>query len=263
MIKGIDVSSYQGEIDFEQVKQAGNEFVIIRAGWGNSAVNKDRFFERNYAAAKAAGLFVGAYWYSYADSVSGAFGEAAACMNVIAGKQFELPIFYDVEEPFQFSKGRNFCSELVRNFCNTMQDGGYFTGLYMARFFVQTYITREVANAYALWIAEYGDRLNYSGNYGIWQYTGSGSVSGVPTIVDKNYCYINYPEIIKNAGLNGFGEPTSPLKPITEVALEVIRGDWGNGEERKIRLTEAGYDYYAVQREVERILSGENGSSCP
>ena len=101
MIKGIDVSSYQGEIDFEQVKQAGNEFVIIRAGWGNSTVNTDRFFERNYAAAKAAGLFVGAYWYSYADSISGAFDEATACMNVIAGKQFELPIFYDVEEPFQ------------------------------------------------------------------------------------------------------------------------------------------------------------------
>ena len=122
------------------------------------------------------------------------------------------------------------------------------------RLFGDTVITREVANAYALWIAEYGDRLNYSGNYGVWQYTGSGSVSGVTTIVDKDYCYINYPEIIKNAGLNGFGEPTSPLKPITEIALEVIRGDWGSGEERKIRLTEAGYDYYAVQREVERIL---------
>ena len=101
--KGIDVSQHQGNIDFGKVKAAGYDFVIIRAGYGKYASQKDPYFEQNYAGAKAAGLNVGAYWYSYADSTANAKLEAEACLQVIKGKTFEYPIYFDLEERSQFN----------------------------------------------------------------------------------------------------------------------------------------------------------------
>ena len=97
-MKIIDVSYHQGvNIDFEKVKASGVEGVMIRAGYGKYISQKDRAFERNYKEAKQAGLNVGAYWYSYADSTASAAQEAAVCLQVIKGKTFELPIAFAIE----------------------------------------------------------------------------------------------------------------------------------------------------------------------
>ena len=96
MIKGIDVSSWQGVVDYRKVKASGINFVIIRAGFGREVSQKDNCFEQNYKNAKAAGLDIGAYWYSYADSAEDAVREAKACREVIKGKKFEYPIFFDL-----------------------------------------------------------------------------------------------------------------------------------------------------------------------
>ena len=95
--KGIDVSQYQQNIDFKKVKASGVDFVIIRAGFGKYANQKDPYFESHYKAAKAAGLKVGAYWYSYAATVAEAKAEAQTCINAIKGKTFEYPIYFDLE----------------------------------------------------------------------------------------------------------------------------------------------------------------------
>lgn len=258
MTKGIDVSSWQEDIDFKKVKKSGVKFVIIRAGFG-TGTTPDKYFERNYKGATEAGLHVGAYWYSYAGSGAGAFAEAQSCLAVIKGKKFDFPIFYDLEEQSQFVKGMDFCSNLVRTFCNELEENDYFAGLYTSRYPLQHYISRDVASRYAVWVAEYNPTLNYRGNYGIWQYSATGRVDGINGAVDLDYCYVDYPKMIKSAGLNGYADdrPAPPvLKPLEEVALEVIRGDWGNGDERYDRLTAAGYDYYEVQREVNRLLYG-------
>ena len=258
MTKGIDVSSWQEEIDFKKVKKSGIKFVIIRAGFG-TRTEPDKYFERNYKGARDAGLHVGAYWYSYAESGAQALEEARACLRVIAGKKFDFPIFYDIEEQSQFARGIDFCSNLVRIFCNELEENNYFAGLYTSRYPLQNYIYRDVASRYAVWVAEYNPTLNYRGNYGMWQYSSTGRVDGIAGNVDLDYCYVDYPKIIKSAGLNGYADdaPEPPaLKPIEEVALEVIRGDWGNGDERYDRLTAAGYDYYEVMREVNRLLYG-------
>ena len=92
---GIDVSKHQGVIDWRKVKA---EFAILRAGFGRYANQKDTQFERNYAGAKAAGIPVGAYWYSYARSAEEAREEAKACLQVLQGKQFEFPIYFDIED---------------------------------------------------------------------------------------------------------------------------------------------------------------------
>jgi len=259
LTKGIDVSSWQENIDFKKVKKSGIKFVVIRAGFG-TRTEPDKYFERNYNGARDAGLHVGAYWYSYAESGAEALDEARACRGIIDGKKFDFPIFYDLEEHSQFVRGVDFCSNLVRTFCHELEENDYFAGLYTSRYPLQHYISRDVASRYAVWVAEYNPTLNYRGNYGMWQYSSAGKVNGIDGAVDLDYCYVDYPKIIKSAGLNGYAAdvPTPPetLKPIEEVALEVIRGDWGNGDERYDRLTAAGYDYYEVMREVNRLLYG-------
>lgn len=204
MTSGIDVSQWQGNIDFNKVKAAGINFVIIRAGYGKSASQKDPYFESNYTKAKAAGLNVGAYWYSYANNDLDVKAEAKACLEVIKGKQFEYPIYFDLEEQYQFNKGRTFCDSLVKTFCGTLEYNGYFAGLYISRSPLQNYISESIAKRYALWIAEYGPKLNWSGDYGIWQNSSTWKVRGISGNVDHDYSYVNYPDIIKKAGLNGF-----------------------------------------------------------
>ena len=114
-VKGIDVSKWQGDIDFAKVKDSGVEFVIIRAGYGDG--NKDTYFEQNYKNAKAAGLHIGAYWYSYADSTEAAKKEAQAFADILSGKQLDYPVYFDIEEKIQLSQGKDFCSILITAFC--------------------------------------------------------------------------------------------------------------------------------------------------
>lgn len=114
MVKGIDVSTFQGNIDFKKVKASGIDFVILRAGYGRETSQKDAKFEQNYKNAKAAGLKVGAYWYSYADSVEDAKKEAEACISVIKGKQFEYPIYFDLEEKINLIWVKNFVATLQK-----------------------------------------------------------------------------------------------------------------------------------------------------
>ena len=210
MVHGIDVSQWQGgNIDFNKVKAAGINFVIIRAGYGRSTTQKDPYFETNYNKAKAAGLNVGAYWYSYAGSTADAKAEAAACIKVISGKTFEYPIFFDLEERKQFDKGKNFCSSLVTAFCSELEKAGYFTGLYISRSPLEQYITRDVSKKYTLWVAEYGGKLNYDCEYGIWQNSSTWRVNGVAGNVDHDYSYVDYPSIIKKGGYNGFKKSKS------------------------------------------------------
>ena len=203
-MNGIDVSKWQGTIDWAKVKAAGIEFAILRAGYGRLASQKDKCFEANYAGAKAAGLNVGAYWYSYAKTIEDVREEAEACIAVLKGKQFEMPIYFDIEEKLQFQLGKNFCSEAVKTFCTALEKAGYFAGVYSSRSALQTYISTEVRQRYTVWVAAWSNELKYEGA-GMWQYTDSGRVPGIAGNVDKNISYKDFPTIIKNAGLNGFG----------------------------------------------------------
>lgn len=252
-IKGIDVSSWQGDIDFKQVKSSGIKFVIIRAGYGREVNQKDNRFEQNYKNAKAAGLDVGAYWYSYAISPDDALQEAKACIEVIKGKQFDYPIYLDLEERSQFAKGKAFCDSIVKTFCTEIERNGYYAGLYCSASPLADYVSKDVASKYAIWVAQYYNKCTYTDNrVGIWQHTSNGLINGINGYVDCNIAYVDYPSIIKSGGFNGYAP--SAKKSLGELASEVIAGKWGNGEERKKRLIEAGYNYNSVQEKVNQIL---------
>lgn len=252
-MRGIDISQFQGNVNFSKVKKSGIEFVIIRAGFGRYETQRDPYFEKNYKAAKAAGLHIGAYWYSYAQSVDDAKQEAKVCIKIIKGKQFDFPIFFDLEERSQFAKGRDHCDSLVKAFCGELEKNGWFAGLYISRSPLQTYISPTVAKRYALWVAEYGSRCNYDGSYGIWQYSSTGRVSGISGNVDLDSAAVDYPAVIRNGGFNGYAKG-SAKKSVDTLAREVIAGKWGNGAERKKRLTKAGYDYAKVQKRVNELM---------
>lgn len=210
-IQGIDISYCQTNVDYSKLKSSGIEFVIIQAGYGRDVSQKDKMFEKHYAGCKAAGLKVGAYWYSYAVSEADAVQEAQACLNVIKGKQFEYPIFYDVEENSQFSKGRTFCDTITKAFLSRLEASGYYAGLYTGRYAAQNYFSQSVLNKYALWIAEYGGKLNYDGKYGIWQNASDWKVNGISGGVDHDYSYVDYSKIIKEGGFNGYTKPAKVL----------------------------------------------------
>lgn len=219
-VKGCDVSQWQGNIDFNKVKAAGYKFVIIRCNnWSDqyNGVVKDTCFESNYRKAKAAGLDVGAYYYTWYTDAAGAKHDAQLCKEYIKGKTFEYPIYFDLEWQKAFARGKAVCSEMVKTFCDSMEKSGYFAGLYISRSPLQQYITADVANRYALWIAEYGNKCNYNGTYGMWQYSSEGSVPGIQNYCDLDICYVDYPKIIKDKGLNGYKKPAQPAeKPILD-----------------------------------------------
>lgn len=206
--KGIDISRYQGTPDFAKLKSEV-DFVIIQAGFGRYAQQVDAQFERNYQECKKYGIPCGAYWFSYAASAPDAIYEAAACAEVIKGKQFEYPIYFDIEG--------NACSGDVSgkcvNFCDEMEKRGYFAGIYISRSPAQQYLRDDVCSKYALWLAEYGGRLNWLGSVGMWQNSDCGRFNGISGDVDTDICYVDYPELIKKHGFNGF-EPAEPTEEL-------------------------------------------------
>lgn len=214
-VNGIDVSFWQEEIDFEKVKDSGIDFVIIRAGGAtdNPAENHygidsrrqgvDARFEENYAKAKAAGLNVGVYWYSFAENVEQAKKEAESCLRAIKGKQLEYPIFYDLENMYQFNKGVDFCSSLMEAFCGTIRDNGYYSAFYMSTYFATNYLDDYIKSTYDCWLAQWSGEVNYVGKYVMWQYS-TGKVNGINGDVDVDISYVNYPMYIKFLGLNGW-----------------------------------------------------------
>lgn len=205
VMKGIDVSKHQGNIDWSKVHV---DFAILRAGYGKELSQKDEQFENNYAGCKKNNIPCGVYWYSYATSVEEAKKEAKVCLEVIKGKTFEFPIFFDLEEKRQFDLGKKACSEMVQAFCDTLENAGYYAGLYCSTYYLTNFVTEAVRNRYAIWVAQYNDKCTYSGQYGIWQKSSEGKINGINGNVDIDECYIDYKSVIKKKGLNGFSSDT-------------------------------------------------------
>ena len=227
---GIDVSKHNGRIDWDVAKNSGKiEFAILRAGLGRIASQKDKQFDRNYSECKRLDIPIGAYWYSYAMSPAEARQEAKAFLEVINGKTFEYPVYFDIEEDKQLKLGKKAVSDMITAFCETLEDAGYFVGVYTSRSSFQNYVDNTCKTAYTSWVAEWGNKLNYADP------TDMCTIPGIQGRVDLNECYRDFPSIIKRLGKNGFAKPaedtndtvvvpekpveatpTNPVKPVEE-----------------------------------------------
>ena len=196
--RGIDVSKYQGNINFKKVKDAGVQFVIIRIGYGQYESQKDEKFEANYEGFREVGIPVGVYLYSYAKSVNDAKKEANTVLKWLNGRELNLPVYYDIEDKSQINLGKGILTNMCEAFCDTIEKAGYWAGVYTNKYFFTTYLDYEkLEEKYTIWVAQYNDTNTYRGKYDMWQYTSSGKVNGISGNVDMDILYRN---IFENRG---------------------------------------------------------------
>lgn len=222
-IKGIDVSVFQGNVNYSKVKAAGYSFVMIRAGYGRYINQKDPYFEQNYKNAKAAGLNVGAYWYSYAKTAADAKMEAQVFMQVAKGKQFDYPLSLDIEDVTQTRLSNSTIGAIINAFCGELEKGGYYANLYSFVSFLNSKVPAACKSKYDVWVAHYGvSKPSCTNSYGMWQYSSTGKVPGVSGNCDLDYSYKDYPSIIKAAGLNGYSKSTTTTKSATTTTTKTV-----------------------------------------
>lgn len=198
--KGIDVSKWQGEINWEKVKASGVDFAILRGGYG---LQTDKKFKENYEKAKATGMNIGVYHYSYASSVADAKDEAEFCLKNISGLEFEYPICFDIEEKEMLKLSNEARTDIVKAFCEEIEKAGYYAMFYCNLNWIENYLNYENLKQFDLWIARCSN-AKPSKQCGIWQYSSQGKIDGINGNVDLDVSYKNYPEIMKSNGLNGF-----------------------------------------------------------
>jgi lysozyme len=270
--KGIDVSHWQGAIDWAKVKAAGIRFAIIKAGGSDAGLYADPRWEENYQGAKANDIAVGAYYFVGPACTSAEAGKADAerFLAQLSGKQLEYPVFMDVEATTANAKIG--ATEAAIAFCRELEAAGYYAGIYSSTYSgFRDRLDDSKLTPFTHWIAQYASKCEYSGAYGIWQYSSSGRVNGINGNVDMDISYQDYPSIIKAGGFNGYQNagssqvatpqpiaPVQPRKSVDELAREVLEGKWGNGTDRQNRITTAGYDYAAVQAKVNALLKAQS-----
>jgi len=192
---GIDVSSWQGDIDWDKVRESGIEFVIVRAGYRGSvtgAIVKDKYFDANVSGAQRAGLQVGVYFVTQAVNEAEAVEEASAVMEMCAPYSLELPIYLDVEgsnggRGDQIDKDTR--TDVCEAFCMTLENAGQAGGVYACRYWLTSNIDASRLDRYNVWLAEYRSTPLYNGYYSMWQYTSKGHVNGIDGNVDFDIMY--------------------------------------------------------------------------
>lgn len=197
-VLGIDVSKWQGTIDWNAVKSSGISFVVIRCGYRGSSTGvlvKDPMFEANIKGATKAGLKVGLYFFSQAVNEKEAVEEASMAIALAKDYKISYPIFIDTEWT---SGGRaNGISKDTRTavckaFCETIKSAGYTPGVYACKSWYQDSLNVSSLNGYKIWLAQYASQPTYSSRYDMWQYSDKGKVNGISTNVDMNISYLGY-----------------------------------------------------------------------
>jgi GH25 family lysozyme M1 (1,4-beta-N-acetylmuramidase) len=234
-IKGIDVSVWQGDIDWNAVKADGIQFAMIRCGFGmKNPTQIDDTYYKNMVTARNAGIDCGVYHYSYAVNANEAVNEAEFVLELVENYSLTYPIAFDIEEPSIQNAGKRALTDVCKAFCDRIERAGYYCAIYTNPNWLQNYLfANELLDKYDLWLAQWGVN-NPSYSCGMWQYSDSGIVSGINGKVDMNYAYKDYPQVIKSAGLNGFAgnQNTAPKEENKNITYTVQTGDtlWGIAE---------------------------------
>ena len=226
MMNGIDVSKWQGsKIDWAKVKAAGIDYAILRAGYGSYISQKDPTFERNYAECKRLGIPVSVYWYVYAKTLDGIKQEVKTLLEAIKGKQFEYPIYLDIENEAQASMTKAALTQMIETGCTALEQAGYFAGVYTYTSFASYMDYAGLAKKYTMWLADYRKNYNTTLTRDMHQYTSTGNVAGIGGRVDCNRAYVDFPAIIRAAGKNGFEKEDNTMYSDTLKIGPVSGGD--------------------------------------
>lgn len=221
---GVDVSKYNGYPDWKKAKANGVQFAILRLGSGYGDGYVDKTFEYNYRACKKAGIGVGVYVASYLNISS----EIDMTLKVLKGKQLEYPVYFDIED---FSlNGRSYTNTQLTNYtvryCSEIERAGYYVGIYSNKAFLDSRLYWERIKKYDIWIAHWNKSVNYNGKYGMHQYTNQGQWRGIPSTgeggADTNWCFVDYPSLMKKLGINGYKKQKAEVKGLSKMEEEKL-----------------------------------------
>lgn len=205
-IKGIDVSYAQGAVDWQKVRESGVEFAMLRASRGpvsdTRPAAEDTTFRYNVTEATKAGLEVGVYHYLYAHTVEDAVEEAKFFIKTISPYKITYPVVLDIEEQSQAKLGKKQVTKIVKAFLDEVSAAGYYAMLYSNKTWLTQYLDMSQLSGYEVWLAQWNTVPTYKGEFGMWQYSCKGIVSGIDGYVDLNLSYKNYAKIIKKGGYN-------------------------------------------------------------
>ena len=246
---GIDISEWQQGFDLDKALAEGVEFAILR---GADHLYKDKCFEDFYAQCKARSIPVGVYHYSRATTPEQARQEAQFLItNVLTGKQFEYPIYMDVEDKTQQAVGKAALTDTVIAYCEQIKQAGCLPGVYASLSFLNSYLDDSRLDAYEKWIAQWYKYCQYGGSLGLWQFGGetnvirTNRVAGV--VCDQDYAMFDYPAIIKSRGLNGHGEPektkTETKKGDFTVEMRVLKNGCKGDDVRALQILLIGNSF--------------------
>jgi hypothetical protein len=250
---GIDVSKWQGNFDFAKAKKENNiEFVILKIGGGDNICYKDSEFNSNYNKCKAIDLPVGCYFFGHALDKKTAIAEAKYWCDLMQNKQFEYPVFYDVEgDMLKLSKRE--LTDVIKYVLSYVESRGYWVGIYTSHSHFESEVFDSELKRYSHWVASWQVTqkpiLTQGGSTQIWQFGGSKNsirstkINGIT--VDQNYCYMDYESRIKELGLNNYKKSEQKL-------YTVVKGDtlWGIAKR-----------FYGSGREYNRIMKANNLNS--
>lgn len=245
MLQGIDVSRWQGNIDWAKVKASGIKFAILKCAGSDSGFYTDRTFEANYKGCKANGIAVGAYYFVGKDCITYEAGQADAkrMLSICAGKEFELPLFIDCEA--QEPKNKIGITDAIIGFYDAMKAAGRSAGVYSSTISgFRDRIEDDRIQHIPHWVAQYYTRCTYSKPWIIWQKSSKGRINGINGNVD-----------LDEAKDDIFTVNTVTKKTDMQVVNEVMMGLYGTGSERRRKLTEAGYNSKDVQDKVNKIYA--------
>ena len=213
---GIDVSAHQGNINWNEVKNH-IDFAILRCGFGMYNSQKDKFFERNYEECKRLGIPVGIYHYSYAKNVDQARKEANIVLGWLKGKDIQLPVYFDIEDPSQIGLGKETNTNMCFAFCEVIEKAGLWAGVYANKhWFTSLLDSEKLGERFTCWLAQYHTEPTYTGKFDIWQNTSSAQLPGITeNTVDTNYMYRNL--------IAEIGNKTSNTEVKVEETKEVVQ----------------------------------------
>lgn len=192
---GIDLSEHNGNIDFNKVKNAGVEFVILRVGWIGNKENHtiDKKFEEYYVGAKAVGLKIGGFVFNYCNNENTIISGIKWVKKILNNRHLDYPLFLDMEnddtqEVKLSTYGKETLTKISKKFCESFSN--YQTGIYANKDWFTNYLDINTLKNFKIWLAEWNGKENHTANFkvNLWQYTSSGKVDGISGNVDMNYC---------------------------------------------------------------------------
>ena len=258
-MKGIDISSHNAITNYNLLK-GQIDFAIVRTSLG--FFQEDIKLKEHIKGLESVGIPYGLYHYSYARNLDEAKKEVEGFINIAKGLNPTYPLVIDMEDADGWktkngNPSNDMYVQICEYFCKKVEEAGYYAMIYANKDWFVNRLNDSRLDRFDKWLAQWSSKPTYDKPFGIWQYADNGTVNGINGRVDMNECYKDYPSIIK--GLNGSTSNNTSSVPVKksneEIAQEVINGAWGNGEDRKNRLSQAGYDYNTIQSIVNSKLN--------